>query len=183
MSKQQGERTAALAVVNSGYAGVDVLVIHDTRRQGYTATVNEGIAQAKAGHLLLLNDDCLLSDDWLSILLREMERRRDAWFVGPSGRCRTFPQNTGRPNDKRRPRYVDHLAGFCLLVHPQGRRLLTSEFVHYGSDVDLQWDAQRRGGRSLWIPEVYCSHGLHDVNDWWERDQATLKQIWGGIKL
>ena len=181
------ERAAETAKLATTRAGIDcrAIVVHDEGRCGYTRAVNVGLAQAEGGDVCLLVDDCVPGEGWLRALVEAAETRASlgVWFAGPSGPCRTPPQNGGRVGDLRRPRLVPHLAGFCLYV----RRAcieqlggLDEAFIHYASDVDWQRRARRDyGATSLWVPGVYVDHGLHPPHrEWWIQDQARLREIW-----
>jgi len=181
-NEEQAARTGELAVSLAGLE-CEYRVQVDADGEGFTKTVNRGITDY-SGHICLLNDDCVpITQDWLAILKEEMDRRvpLGVWFAGPSGPCRTAPQNQGRIGDRRRPRIVDHLAGFCLLGVPGVFRLgLDEQFAHYGSDVDLQWRMRREYDKQpLWVPEVYVEHVLHEPHKaWWEQDQQKLRDLW-----
>ena len=178
---QAANRTARNAIEVAGrYATARIYV--DINREGFTRTVNRGIRDIEDGdYVCLLNDDCRLSQDWLYQLRYEMDQRRsvlNVGFAGPSGRCRTPPQNSGREFDNRRPSLVPHLAGFCLLMHPDAVQELDERFTHYGSDVALQWSSELR---SLWVPRVYCDHELHPPREpWWTEDNRKLAKIFRG---
>jgi len=167
----------------AGIPNVGAEVVVDEGGEGFTATVNRGLAYD--GDVCLLNDDAEpLTDNWLAILKQEMDKREalKVWFAGPSGPCRTRPQNGGRVGDHRRPRLVG-LAGFCLLIKAEAiGRLgeLDERFTHYASDVDYQLRAQRDfGARSLWVPSVFVQNELHPPRQpWWGEDQRTFKKIW-----
>lgn len=172
---QAGTEAQSLAGLASGLA-----VIDDQLHQGWTRTVNQGWCD---DDLCILNDDCACSLGWLATLWDELEARVDAWFAGPSGACRTYPQAGGGPGDKRKPAYVSHLAGFCLVVKREAVRQLgrlDEAFIHYGSDVDYQWRAWRQfGKRSLWVPSVYVEHELHAPHQsWYRTDNITFNQRW-----
>ena len=181
------EACAATVTQAIGAAGVScqALFCIDEAGEGYTATVNKGIAQVAGGDVCILVDDCEPSQDWLATLAAEVEtyQLRKVWFAGPSGPCRTPPQNSGRPGDYRRPHIVSHVAGFCLFIKEEAIEALGGldpRFTHYASDVDLQWRGQREHqATSIWVPGVYVKHGLHQPRmDWWEHDQALLQSIW-----
>lgn len=178
------KETAELAVESAG-TELDITIVHDEAREGYTRTVNQGLKAIEPGdHVVLLNEDVRMTHGWLHILATEVDRR-DAlgvWFAGPSGPCRTEPQCLGRPGDKRRPRIVDHVAGFCLFIKAEAFEklgLLDERFQHYASDVDYQWRGAKLGKRVLWVPGVYADHELHDPQqEWWNKDHALLNQKW-----
>lgn len=175
-------------MATAGNPNVKAEVVVDENGEGFTATVNRGL-EDYAGDVCLLNDDAVpLTDDWLAILKREMDRREalNVWFAGPSGPCRTAPQNGGRVGDHRRPRLVSHLAGFCLLIKAEAVEKLgqlDDRFIHYASDVDFQLRARKDfGSRSLWVPGVYVKHELHPPRQlWWDQDQQLFTAIWGRV--
>lgn len=185
---QDGEQAEHIGEQAVAFAGMecDCKVQIDTEGVGFTKTVNEGFEGVNE-YVCLLNDDCVpVTNDWLAVLKGEMDKREalNVWFAGPSGPCRTPPQASGRVGDKRRPQVVDHLAGFCLLVHPDALRelgTLDERFTHYASEVDWQWRAQRdHKARALWVPEVYVKHEVHPPanEEWWRQDQALLNGLW-----
>lgn len=157
----------------------------DERGEGYTRTVNRALRQARdGGHdACVMVDDCRpVSNNWLSILQGVLTHREDVWFVGPSGPCRTPPQNTGRPHDGRAPQYVSHVAGFCWVIRWEALDvlgLLNERFAHYGSDVDYQWQGRELGKRAVWVPFIYVDHELHEPREpWWTEDNETFDALW-----
>lgn len=182
---RQAERQAWRAADMAGVPNLGIKILVDEAREGFTTTVNRGLKRCP-GDVCLLNDDAMpLTEGWLAILRDEMDRRSAlrVWFAGPSGPCRTAPQNGGRVGDQRRPRLVSHLAGFCLLVKAEAVEVLgglDERFRHYGSDVDWQRRARRDfGARSLWVPGCFVKHELHPPRQpWWDEDQKLLEEIW-----
>ena len=177
--------TGELAIKRAGL-DCDQIVIEDWARSGFTHTVNRGLDAIKDGDVCILVDDCEPEEGWL-LGLQEAVYERQAlkvWFAGPSGPCRTYPQAGGRKGDQRRPRVVQHLAGFCLYVTRDCLDELgglDERFYHYGSDVDWQRRAARDyGATSLWVPGCYVGHKVHPPHqEWWEKDQALLQSRWG----
>lgn len=179
-----GRATGLLAAERSQDVRGNVIVSVARGQEGYTRTVNRGLGQA-FGDVCILVDDCVPEEGWLGKLQAAVYERvaLPIWFAGPSGPCRTLPQNSGRPGDMRRPRVVPHLAGFCLYVTREALDKLgglDEAYTHYASDVDWQRKAQRDyGARSLWVPGVYVDHGLHPPHmEWWGKDQQLLKERW-----
>jgi GT2 family glycosyltransferase len=166
-------------------AGIEcsIFVAVDQDRHGYTRTVNEALSNV-GGDAAILVDDCEVRTGWLATLQKEVYKRDSlkVWFAGPSGPCRTWPQNSGRPGDNRRPKLVSHVAGFCIYARHEAVLLgLDEQYVHYASDVDWQRRAQRdHGARALWVPSVYVGHALHEPHmEWWQHDHELLRQEWG----
>ena len=176
-----GTMTASQAAMNAGMP-CRVVIAVDSVRQGYTKTVNEALADVE-GDAVILVDDCVTGPGWLAALREAVYARESlkVWFAGPSGPCRTWPQNNGRRGDKRRPKLVSHVAGFCIYARAEAVALgLDERFCHYASDVHWQRVArQKYGARSLWVPQVYVDHELHPPHqEWWDHDQALLAEIW-----
>jgi hypothetical protein len=184
LDRERGKRVAQAACDNAGtdaYPAVSV----DHNHEGYTATVNRALRQLEGETVCLLVDDCATSDGWLCALNEAMIERAksNCWFAGPSGPCRTIPQNGGRPGDRRQPQFVMALAGFCLLIHRDALIMLgglDARYRHYASDIDLQFRGrQYYGARSLWVPGVYVAHELHaPLEPWWTQDHETMSTIW-----
>jgi len=185
LDNERADRTARIAC---GYACMPagVVIIEDTERCGFTRTVNRGLSSVDDRRdVCILVDDCEPSAGWLRELQEAVYERASlpVWFAGPSGPCRTWPQAGGRRGDRRRPRVVPHLAGFCLYVTRDCLEQsggLDEAFAHYGSDVDWQRRALRDyGAKSLWVPSVYVGHEVHPPHEaWWRKDQQLLQERW-----
>ena len=185
---QKGRQTARMAHDLAGMpsGSLKTAIAVDSNAKGFVCTVNRGLEEVNCGDVCLLNDDARPDQNWLAALAGEMEKRAgmQAWFAGPSGPCRTPPQSGGRIGDRRRPRFVRHLSGFCLLVAREAIETLgglDERFTHYAGEVDWQWRAaQECGARSLWVPGVYVDHEAHLPTrpDWWKEDHRLLREIW-----
>ena len=183
LKRERGLETAKIAQERAGTA-CRVIVAYDGLKQGFTRTVNAAMRDRNSD-ICILVDDCIPDSGWLAKLQKAVYDREilNVWFAGPSGPCRTYPQASGLRGSNRRPKLVHHLAGFCLYARKEAVGLgLNEEFAHYASDVDWQLRARRDyGARSLWVPGIYCDHGLHAPHQkWWQHDQRLLSQTWGG---
>lgn len=205
LDREKGQRTADEALLLAGLENARAVVAVDETRSGWTRNVNRHLPLTKTpsvsldkngnqtptpgwtwtadDDICILNDDCVVRLGWLATLWDELEQRNDCWFAGPSGPCRTPPQNSGTKDDERRPMVVSHCAGFCLVVRRaalQALGPLDGTFRHYGSDVDWQWRAQRDfGKRTLWVPGVYVDHELHaPLEPWYTSDNFIFWERW-----
>ncbi len=161
-------------------AGCDCkpLVIVDHNRDGFTKTINRGLRQVQNHELacILVDDVNPLTANWLKLLAEPFDLDV-VGFTGPSGPCRTRPQNIGRMGQTNRHILVDHLAFFCVLLRTK-IGLLDENFIHYGSDVDMQW---RSSYQSIWVTGVYVDHGVHaPIAEWYERDITLLHERYTG---
>lgn len=162
------------------------VVVYDEYRTGYTSAVNLGLmtAMERGEDACICVDDVVpVTENWLRALAGAADLAEHIWFAGPSGACRTWPQNSGRPGDTRKPHIVSHVAGFCWLIKREALRrigFLRAELENYGSDVDYQWRAQRLGGRTIWAPHVFVRHELHAPRQpFWDQDNRKFDRIWG----
>jgi len=185
--REQAEASAHRALENCGIDNVRVIIAENMEGEGYVKGMNKALSQVPEGeYFVCLNDDSFPeTDNWLDIMLAEMEKRAmmKVWFAGPSGGCRTPPQSNGRIGDKRRPKLVKHVAGFCMLCHPNVLEkvgLMDNTFLHYAGEIDWQWRATKHhGAKALWIPSVFVQHQVHEPHhDWWQRDHSLLTQKW-----
>lgn len=194
--KEKALVSAQNAISSCGLDDVGLSLSVNQNGDGYVAGVNKALKQVEKGeYFCLMNDDSIpVTDDWLALLLEELEKRRESlsvWFAGPSGGCRTAPQMHGRIGDQRRPTRVKHLAGFCLLCSPDVLEkvgFLDTRYIHYAGEVDWQWRAKEMGANCLWVPGVYVKHDVHEPNEeWWGRDHEEMKKVWStksrGVKI
>jgi len=116
LSPKRAHKTAKYAQECAGRS-VILHVVHDNKGHGFTRTVNRGLRQAKTAYICLLNDDCEpMTDGWLHRLHKGMQVDPRIGFIGPSGPCRTPPQNRGVPGAPYGIIPVSHVAFFCVLI-------------------------------------------------------------------
>jgi O-antigen biosynthesis protein len=56
-------------------APVPVTVIHNTRNLGFPRAINQGLREARGEYLVLLNNDAVVTDDWLEQLIELAEMK------------------------------------------------------------------------------------------------------------
>ena len=109
-----------------------VHVIENETNLGFPAAVNQGIRASKGRHILLLNNDVIVTPDWLGRLLNVLQRDPAIGLVGPVTNCASGPQQVpvdysdfaGLHDFARRciQKYsgqtvpCQRLVGFCLLL-------------------------------------------------------------------
>ena len=193
LDKKAGMKAAHAASEFAGVRCMPIIVL-DESRSGFTRTVNRGIrsvltAPVVPNYICLLNDDARpVTEDWLAELIKSFSGDQRVSFAGPSGPCRTAPQN-GPPGPlkdgyKTKPIIVGHLSFFCVVIKTSVFKsfdgLLDTRYIHYGSDVDLQFKAKRLGHLSQWVPHVYVDHEVKDfINRWHKTDAALFHAAWG----
>ncbi|MCE7878113.1 MAG: glycosyltransferase [Betaproteobacteria bacterium PRO3] len=139
---------------------------------GFIAACNLGAAQARGAHLVLLNNDTIVTAGWLDAIARTFERHSDAGLVGaklvyPDGRLQEAggivwrdgsAWNHGRGANPDRPEFnyarrVDYCSGACLAI-PRDLFASLGGFdaayaPAYYEDTDLAFKV-RAAGRSVW---------------------------------
>lgn len=117
----------------SKYTGTSYKLIENQENRGFAAGNNQGVSAASGDHVMLLNNDVLVSDGWLESLVESLERDKKIGMVGPitnsiSGRqmvrdipysdengFHIFAQKIRKAyNGRLTPRY--RIAGFAILM-------------------------------------------------------------------
>jgi GT2 family glycosyltransferase len=177
LNLRQGRSTGSLAEATAG-CPTHLIVQHDQRRQGFTKTVNAGMAQVPDGH-----DICVLNDDierfypgWLATLWRALYSKDKYGIACPSGNSSTAPMCHGYMG-MRGIEVVKQVPFWCALLK---RRMvdqvghLDPAFIHYASDSWYCYQARKAGWRFVWVKEVYLEHKQHGSGlkrEWKKQDQ------------
>jgi GT2 family glycosyltransferase/predicted Zn-dependent protease len=109
-----------------------VRVILNRANLGFAAGNNQGLAIARGDHVLLLNNDTVVTEGWLERMLGALRRQPQAGLAGPVSNCVSGPQlvSAGYPGLAHLPRFAaqwsaahagetseaGRLVGFCLLM-------------------------------------------------------------------
>jgi glycosyltransferase involved in cell wall biosynthesis len=135
-----------LSGVQDGSSGVPVTVIANSTNRGFPAAINQGLQYARGEHLVLLNNDVVVTDGWLDQLIAltaaspaatsedpEPKPRIKIGLVGPMSNYATPPQlveqvpyrdmeemkvYAQRWRDEHRAQWFTtrKLSGFCMLM-------------------------------------------------------------------
>lgn len=160
----------------------------DTSVGGYTGTVNRGWKQLLEREnwdavCMLANDLYYGQNGWLERMREVLFSQKDIGMVGPSVKCGTHPQNTGKPGMEKGIETVARLGFAGALIKRatiEGVGLLDDAFTHYGSDFDFVHRAQEHGWRALWVRDVYCQHDWRPDKypEWARQDRKTFYNRW-----
>jgi len=153
-------------------------VIHTGRNLGFAGGVNRGIEQAR-GHILLLNSDTVLPQDWLEPLRDALRRTPDAGMVGPRSNCVSGPQQIDglefqsleeinayaralREQQAGKLVDVDRLVGFCLLIRDETAAAVGLFDERFGignfEDDDYALRVRRAGYRLCIAQDAFVYH-------------------------
>ncbi len=158
----------------------NIVVINNTNNIGFIESCNKGAARAKGQYLLFLNNDTVVTENWLEPLL-ETIRRDDVGAVGarlvyPDGKlqeagCIVWADasgwNYGRGDDPEKPEYnfvreVDYCSGAALMVK-KGLFEKNNGFdvlfkPAYYEDADMCFAIRRMGYRVMYQPGSVVVH-------------------------
>jgi GT2 family glycosyltransferase/glycosyltransferase involved in cell wall biosynthesis len=167
----------------------DLKVIQFDHNTGYSHPVNQGIRQSAGDHVLILNVDLVLEDDFVEQLMRALERNPTAgWASGKllkltaSGKsdqidCLGHHMSRGRYaterdysrpfdwNEYKQERFVFG-ASACAAIYRRSMlhdiqlagEYFDEDFFAYFEDVDVDWRAQLRGWKCLYVPAAVGYH-------------------------
>ena len=156
-----------------------ITVIENTVNRGFAAGCNQGIAAAKSDFILLLNNDTVVTEGWLSGMREPLERYPDAGIIGPmtnsaSGvqvvssadyasldELQTFA-TTFRADYRYRIIMQRRVVGFCMLFRRELVDTIGLLDESFGSgnfeDDDYCLRAELAGYRNLIAGDVFVHH-------------------------
>lgn len=174
-----GSSDGSVALLREKYPYVAIIPL--PRNMGFAAAVNAGIRNAESDLVTLLNNDTEAHPDWLAELVRAAEERRDAAFfaskmldfsdravIDSAGNCyalngRSLPRGF-LARDEGQYECEEEVFGACAGAALYRRALFEEAglfdeaFISYKEDVDLDFRAQLRGMRCLYVPRAVCYH-------------------------
>ena len=154
-------------------------VIHNKENLGFAEGCNQGIDEARGEFLLLLNNDVLVTENWLASLLECLQSESDIGIVGPMTNHISGPQQVPKVgyssiadldeyarSFRRKNRYrripFHRIVGFCMLF----RRVLVEQVglldESFGTgnfeDDDFCLRAELAGYRNMIAGDVFIHH-------------------------
>lgn len=184
---RQGSRDFEVIVVDNSGQGLvrrngvpsEVRVIENAKNAGFGGAVNQGYQASKAPYIACLNDDAVPHPDWLSSLVRALERRPDAGMC--ASQVRLFGEDRldsagmlvapdGSSKQRGQGRMPDAFPVAEEALFPSGsaalyRRSMLDEiggfdedFFLYCEDTDLGLRARWAGWKCLYVPEAVVEH-------------------------
>lgn len=162
-------------------AGCDArLLVVDGPRRGFTATVNDGLAQVQAGEdVCILNDDvALFTYGWLALLSLALHSASNIAMTCPTGHSHTSPMARGKLGDSGLED-VQHVPFWCVLLRAAALAQLgplDARFIHYASDSNYCDRALLAGWRNVWVRDVWLQHAGHGsglITEWAEHDRQV----------
>lgn len=177
---------------------------------GFAAGVNQGLKMSRGETVLLMNNDILVTVNWLSNLLKALQSYTNHGLVGPvtnyisgSQKIDVHYRNEkelhqfaiqNNQSDRRRWRLTDRLVGFCMLMR---RDTLTrigfmDEGFELGNceDDDYGLRARLLGYRLLICEDAFIHHEgsvsmralKEQFQQVYERNLAYYRKKWGDVE-
>jgi GT2 family glycosyltransferase len=163
------------------------MIVGSAENKGYARGNNLGIKEAlahDARYIVLLNDDTIVSPNFLDVLVHEAEKSHDIgmlgskiyyadkpntiWFSGAYLNRKTGTISTPRANQidegaNGKPFESDYITGCALLIGAEVIRkigMLDERFFLYWEDVDWGLRAKKAGFKNLVIPSAHIWHKI-----------------------
>ena len=159
-------------------------VIENGRNELFCRAQNTGISSTSGEYVLILNNDVVLHEDFITEAVKAMEAdpkvgavsgkvfRMDGRTIDTTGLFkgrdrRPVERGYGRPDEGRfdGPEYVFGAGGVCPLYRREclddtalGGEYFDSGYGAFYEDLDLAWRAHRKGWRAFYAPKAVAWH-------------------------
>ncbi|ARU03574.1 hypothetical protein CCO03_01725 [Comamonas serinivorans] len=183
------------------------LIFNDSNR-GFAAANNQGVAQAEGDYVVLLNNDTVVTNDWLEALLRHLQNRQvglagpvtnsignEAKIAVDYGDLEQMHEFAARHTLEHAGRHFDIsvLAMFCVAMRREVFDEIGALDEAFGigmfEDDDYCRRLQAAGYRTVCAEDSFVHHygqasfkKLMDSGEYqaiWERNQAYFESKWG----
>ena len=180
----------------------NVEVIRNEENLGFVKAVNQGIAASKASYVCILNNDTIVTKDWLEEMIAIAESTGDIGIVNPSSNNLGQKPANGEPLEL----YAEKMAeargtsielgaaiGFCMLIKRKVLDEIGSFDKIYGmgnfDDTDFSRRAVRAGYRCVRACGAYVYHRenasfnkVKTFEDDFKRNREIYEFRWGKPK-
>ncbi len=173
-----GSQDGSVKLVESRYPQVHLIAL--PKNVGFAAAVNLGIKKSRAPFVALLNNDAIVTANWLAKLYQAAVGHPEVFGVAPkiisasmkgvienAGDkinivCQAYPIGRGAESSKfSRPGYVFGASGAASLFRRSvlvKLGLFDEDFFFYFEDVDFSFRAQLAGFKCWYEPEAVVYH-------------------------
>ncbi len=185
----------------------DILAISNPRNLGFAAACNQGLETAEGDYIVLLNNDVIVTENWLSRLIAHAERESTAGVVVPYSNhskgeqlipdvpyraIEEMHQFAGRLAEKNRDsrREIANFAGFCVLIKRKVIERIGGFDTRFGignyEDDDFGLRVRRAGFKILLAEDVFIHHFGRatfsrldlDYKDQLDRNRRLFEEKW-----
>jgi GT2 family glycosyltransferase len=149
----------------------EMTLVKNAENSGWLRAANQGLRQATAPYVCLLNNDILAGQDWLKNMIGALEKIPDAGLANPHGDERS--ENNGikdvdsyaaalRRRNAGRYTELSHCTGFCLLLKREViEKVGVFDLIYEGGyfeDVDFSRRARQAGYRCVQCDDAFVLH-------------------------
>lgn len=164
----------------------DIYVSVDAKHEGGVKTANRALKAAvstPALYIAYINDDIeAFPQNWLRRMIEALGSSLHYGAAGPSGKCGTWPQQSGRRGMPAKVTQVDRLSFFVVVFKREVLEqvgLLDERFIHYACDGDYCMRMKLLGWQPVWVQDVWVEHRRSPiVRDWKVHDVAEFRKKW-----
>lgn len=166
-----GEETRRYLETLSNDSANHILLIRNVKNLGFVKAVNQGIAASDAERICLLNNDTLVTKDWLREMLQVADSEKDIGIVNPSSNNLGQRPSNGEPISlyaeklkEQSGKFLETGAsiGFCMLIKREviDKIGVFDEIYGMGNfeDTDFSRRAIREGYRCVRACGAYVYH-------------------------
>ena len=178
-----------------GLKGINARVVINNENKGFSIGCNQGLKIASHEFICFLNDDTVVSQNWLYKLQKTFEVKEDCGMASPAtcysngSQCdwNIAPRRFEMTEDdisnyasNLKEDYINTVVyGFCMLTK---KSILDKvggfDYKRYGlvsaEEVDLEYRLEESGYKSYWAKGVYVHHLQHATFKALQMDQFTI---------
>ncbi|MBU2266068.1 MAG: glycosyltransferase family 2 protein, partial [Candidatus Omnitrophica bacterium] len=180
----------------------EITLLRNEDNLGFIKATNQGIRESQAPYLCFLNNDTLVTEGWLTEMVKLAESRQDFDIVNPNSNTFGSRPKKGVSIElyskrlKNQSGQYSELAwatGFCMLVKRRVIEAIGAFDEIYGmgnfEDADFCKRAQERGSLSVCARAAYVYHRerrsfirFKKFNQDFERNKKIFHAKWGNFK-
>lgn len=148
-----------------------ILTYFDNYGSGLSLTQawNILIKNNESEYVCLLNNDVVVTPNWLMDLIEVLGTNEDIGFVGPSGNCHSPQKAITSEEEAKKPEFSERIeilkdppSAFCIIFRKATWEVLggfDERYDLYGSESDLCDRAQKQlGCKFAWRQDVFIYH-------------------------
>jgi len=145
--------------------GLDFILISNEKNAGCAAALNQGIEKASGEYVCNVDNDVVVSENWLEPLVETAEQIHDAGIVSPGTREGRLDYDFEKyaANYKRRMNSVvaREFGGWCMLIKRKMFELagnFSEEFNMYCEDTDFYMRVKKAGYEAYRTGKSFVHH-------------------------
>src|SRR5262249_8486778 len=197
-----GSTDASISQIQKTYPAARIVPLGSNR--GFSHALNVGIRETQGEYVLSLNFDVALEPEFIASLVSALQGDRAAgWAAGalrrltptgvvdsidcnghyllPSRYCYGYNPFYPDPASYTQAGYVFGASACAALYRramleslSEGNEIFDEDLFAYFEDIDLDWRAQQRGYRCLFVPDAKGAHARGGINAQERPDVAAL---------